>query len=95
MKERPGCDEPATRALMERDKSGAKNGMHGVGATLVDRTNRYSNQEINPEKLKRDEVAKPHIPKEHERDDEVFTDERIGTVSQMGATFAMVALSKT
>ena len=95
VKEKPGCDEPVTRALIERCKSGAKNRMHGVVATLIDSTNSYSKQEINPEMLKRAKVAKPHIPEEHERDNKDFTDERIGTVGQMGATPAMVALSKT
>ena len=65
VKEKPGCDEPATRALMERGKSGAKNGIHGVVATLVDSTNSYSKQENNPEILERAKVAKPNIPEEH------------------------------
>ena len=69
--------------------------MYGVMATPVNITNSYSKQEINPEMLKMAKFAKPHIPEEHELDDQDFTDKRSCTICQLGATSALVALSKT
>ena len=74
MKEKLGWDKPATRALIELGKSGAQNGMDGVMATLVNLTNRYDKQEINPEMLELAKFAKHHFPEEHELADEDGTD---------------------
>ena len=95
VKEKLGGDEPATRALIELGKSGAQNGMDGVMAILINLTNRYDKQEINPEMLDLAKFAKHHIPEEHKLDDEEFTDKQICTSYQLGATAALVALSKT
>ena len=95
VKEKLVCDEPAMKALIELGKSGAQNVMYGVMATLVNLTNSYDKQEINPEMLELAKFAKHHIPEEHELDDEDFADKRIWTICQLGATSALVALSKT
>ena len=50
-------------------KTGAQNVMYGVLATLVNITNSYDKQEINPEMLELAKLAKHHIPEEHKLDD--------------------------
>merc|ERR1712106_286927 len=88
-------DDPAMRALIELGKTGAQNVMYGVLATLVNVTNSYDKQEINPEMLELAKFAKQHIPEEHELDDEDFADKRIWSIAKMGVTSALVSLSKT
>lgn len=95
VKEKLVEDEPAMRALIEVGKTGAQNVMYGVLATLVNLTNSYDKQEINPEMLELAKFAKHHIPEEHELDDEDFADKRIWSIAQMGVTSALVSLSKT
>ena len=62
--------------------------MYGVLATLVNITNSYDKQEINPEMLELAKFAKHHIPEEHELDDEDFADKTMGHL-------CLVSLSKT
>ena len=62
-------------------KTGAQNVMYGVLATLVNITNSYDKQEINPEMLELAKLAKHHIPEEHELDDEDFADKRIWSIA--------------
>merc|ERR1719234_39012 len=95
VKEKLVEDEPAMRALIELGKTGAQNVMYGVMATLVNVTNSYDKQEINPEMLELAKFAKHHIPEEHELDDEDFADKRICTIANLGVTTALVALAKT
>jgi len=95
VKEKLVEDEPAMRALIELGKTGAQNVMYGVLATLVNITNSYDKQEIDPEMLELAKFAKHHIPEEHEMDDEDFADKRIWSIAQMGVTSALVSLSKT
>ena len=75
-------------------KTGAQNVMYGVLATLVNITNSYDKQEINPEMLELAKLAKHHILEEHELDDEDFADKRIWSIAKMGVTSALVSLSK-
>merc|ERR1719244_1619733 len=95
VKEKLVEDEPAMRALIELGKTGAQNVMYGVLATLVNLTNSYDKQEINPEMLELAKFAKHHIPEEHELDDQDFVDKRIHILGSLGITSALVALSKT
>ena len=95
VKEKLVEDEPAVKALIELGKTGAQNVMYGVMATLVNVTNSYDKQEINPEMLELAKFAKHHIPEEHELDDEDFADKRICTIANLGVTTALVALAKT
>ena len=83
------------KALIDLGKTGAQNVMYGVMATLVNITNSYDKQEINPEMLELAKFAKHHIPEEHELDDEDFADKRICTIAYLGVTTALVALAKT
>ena len=83
------------KALIDLGKTGAQNVMYGVMATLVNITNSYDKQEINPEMLELAKFAKHHIPEEHELDDEDFADMRICTIAYLGVTTALVALAKT
>ena len=59
------------RTMIELGKTEAQNVMYGVLATLVNITNSYDKQEINPEMLELAKFAKHHIPLhgEHELDD--------------------------
>jgi hypothetical protein len=95
VKEKLVEDEPALKALIELGKSGAQNVMYGVVATLVNLTNSYDKQEIDPEMIELAKFAKQHIPEEHELDDQDFADKRICIVAGLGVTTALVALSKT
>ena len=95
VKEKLVEDEPAMKALIELGRSGAQNVMYGVMATLVNLTNSYDKQEINPEMLELAKFAKQHIPEEHELDDQDFADKRTCTIAHQGVTTALVALSKT
>lgn len=75
-------------------KTGAQNVMYGVLATLVNITNSYDKQEINPVMLELAKFAKHYILEEHELDDEDFADKRIWSIAKMGVTSALVSLSK-
>ena len=66
------------RALIELGKTGAQNVAYGVVATLVNITNSYDKQEIDPQMVELAKFAKHHIPEEHELDDEDFADKRAG-----------------
>ena len=68
---------------------------YGVVATLVNITNSYDKQEIDPQMLELAKFAKHHIPEEHELDDEDFADKRTDTLGRLGVTSALVSLSKT
>merc|ERR1719312_1175996 len=83
------------KALIDLGKSGSQNVMYGVLATLVNLTNSYDKQEIDPEMLELAKFAKQHIPEEHELDDADFVDKRINVLGRLGITTALVALSKT
>ena len=52
--------------------------MYGVVATLVNLTNSYDKQQIDPEMLELAKFAKQHIPEEHELDDEDFAGWSVG-----------------
>ena len=67
------------RALIELGKTGAQNVAYGVVATLVNITNSYDKQEIDPQMVELAKFAKHHIPEEHELDDEDFADKRVDT----------------
>ncbi|XP_023336334.1 protein unc-45 homolog B [Eurytemora carolleeae] len=95
VKERLIEDEAAIKALIELGKTGKQNVAYGVVSTLVNLTNSYDKQEINPEMLELAKFAKHHIPEDHELDDQDFVDKRIYTLGQFGITSALVALSKT
>ena len=82
------------RASIKLGKTGAQN-MSGVLATLVNGTNRYEKQKINPEMLELAKFVKQHIPEEHELDEEDVADKRIWSITKMGVTSALVSLSKT
>ena len=66
--------------MIELGKTEAQNVMYGVLATLVNITNSYDKQEINPEMLELAKFAKHHIPEEE--DD--FANKRIWSIAQMG-----------
>ena len=68
---------------------------YGVVATLVNITNSYDKQEIDPQMIELAKFAKHHIPEEHELDDEDFADKRTDTLGRLGVTSALVSLSKT
>ena len=68
---------------------------YGVVATLVNLTNSYDKQEIDPQMIELAKFAKHHIPEEHELDDEDFADKRIDILGRLGVTSALVSLSKT
>ena len=76
-------------------KTGPQNVMYGVLATLVNITNSYDKQEINPVMLELAKFAKHYIPEEHELVDEDFADKRIWSIANMGVSSALVSLSKT
>jgi len=95
VKEKLCEDEAALKALIDLGKTGAQNVMYGVLATLVNVTNSYDKQEINPEMIELAKFAKHHIPEDHELDDEDFADKRIAIVANLGVTSALSALSKT
>merc|ERR1719394_2286368 len=95
VKEKLVEDEPALRALIDLGKTGAQNVAYGVVATLVNITNSYDKQEIDPQMIELAKFAKHHIPEEHELDDEDFADKRIDILGRLGVTSALVSLSKT
>eukprot|EP00088_Acartia_fossae_P020179 TRINITY_DN21830_c0_g1_i4.p1 TRINITY_DN21830_c0_g1~~TRINITY_DN21830_c0_g1_i4.p1 ORF type:complete len:868 (-),score=244.57 TRINITY_DN21830_c0_g1_i4:118-2613(-) len=88
-------DRAAIEALIELGKTGKQNVAFGVVSTLVNLTNSFDKQEINPEMLELAKFAKHHIPEEHELDDQDFVDKRVAILGSMGITSALVALSKT
>lgn len=95
VKERLIEDRKAIEALIELGKTGKQNVAFGVVSTLVNLTNSFEKQEINPEMLELAKFAKHHIPEDHELDDQDFVDKRINILGSMGITSALVALSKT
>jgi len=95
VKEKLVEDEAALKALIELGRTGKQNCAFGVVSTLVNLTNSYDKQEINPEMLELAKFAKHHIPEEHELDDQDFVDKRIAILASLGITSALVALSKT
>jgi len=95
VKERLIEDRAAIEALIELGKTGKQNVAFGVVSTLVNLTNSFDKQEINPEMLELAKFAKHHIPEEHELDDQDFVEKRINVLGSMGITSALVALSKT
>jgi len=95
VKERLIEDTAAMKALIDLGKLGSQNVMYGVLATLVNLTNSYDTQEVDPEMLELAKFAKQHIPEEHELDDPDFVDKRTCLIAQYGAASALVNLSKT
>ena len=81
--------------MIKLGKTGAQKVVYGVLASLVNVTNSYDKQEINPEILELAKFAKQHIPEENEVDDENFADGRIWSIAKVGMTSALVSLNKT
>ena len=52
-------------------------------ATLVNITNSYDKQEIDPQMIELAKFAKHHIPEDHELDDEDFADKRIDILGKV------------
>lgn len=88
-------DTAAIQALIELAKSGNQDVLYGVVTTFVNLCNAYDKQEIMPEMVELAKFAKHHIPEEHELDDIDFVHKRIATLTDLGITSALVALSKT
>jgi len=96
VKEKLMEDESALKALIELAKAEKNDDCaYGVVTLLVNVTNSFEKQEIMPEMLELAKFAKHHIPQEHEMDDQDFVDKRVWTLAKLGATSALVALSKT
>ena len=87
--------QPALKALIELGRTGKQNCAFGVVSTLVNLTNSYDKQEIDPQMIELAKFAKHHIPEEHELDDEDFADKRTDILGRLGVTSALVSLSKT
>ena len=51
-----------SRALIDLGKTGAQNVAYGVVATLVNITNSYDKQEIDPQMIELAKFAKHHLP---------------------------------
>ena len=72
--------------MTEFGNTGAQNVMYGVLATLVNITNSYDKQELNPDDiLDLAMFAKHRTPEE--MDDCSFADKMIWSIAKMGVTF--------
>ncbi|KAG8440608.1 hypothetical protein GDO86_006381 [Hymenochirus boettgeri] len=87
-------DKAALQAMFTLAKSQDKTVLFAVASTLVNCTNSYDKEEIEPQMLELAKYAKQHIPEEHPKDKKEFVETRVHKLLAAGVVSALVCMVK-
>uniref|UniRef100_H3B8Z5 Unc-45 myosin chaperone A n=1 Tax=Latimeria chalumnae TaxID=7897 RepID=H3B8Z5_LATCH len=87
-------DAPAMEAMFELAKSEDKTVLFAVASTLVNCTNSYDKEELDPQMVELAKYAKQHIPEEHPKDKKKFVVKRIRKLLEAGVVSALSCMMK-
>ncbi|XP_078539390.1 protein unc-45 homolog A [Lissotriton helveticus] len=85
-------DKAAMKAMFELAKSEDKTVLFAVASTLVNCTNSYDKEELDPQMLELAKYAKQHIPEEHPKDKKDFVVTRIRKLLAAGVVSALTCM---
>ncbi|KAJ1180102.1 hypothetical protein NDU88_005326 [Pleurodeles waltl] len=87
-------DKAAMKAMFQLAKSEDKTVLFAVASTLVNCTNSYDKEELDPQMLELAKYAKQHIPEEHPKDKKEFVVTRIRKLLAAGVVSALTCMVK-
>ncbi|XP_043934207.1 protein unc-45 homolog A isoform X2 [Protopterus annectens] len=87
-------DKTAMEALFELAKSEDKTVLFAVASALVNCTNSYDKEELDPQMVELAKYAKQHIPEEHPKDKQKFVVKRIKKLLDAGVVSAVTCMVK-
>ncbi|XP_068131357.1 protein unc-45 homolog A isoform X2 [Hyperolius riggenbachi] len=87
-------DKAALQAMFNLSKSQDKTVLFAVASTLVNCTNSYDQEEIDPQMLELAKYAKQHVPEVHPKDKKEFVEVRIGKLLAAGVVSALACMVK-
>uniref|UniRef100_G1K3J0 Protein unc-45 homolog A n=1 Tax=Xenopus tropicalis TaxID=8364 RepID=G1K3J0_XENTR len=87
-------DKTALQAMFTLAKSQDKTVLFAVASTLVNCTNSYDREAIDPQMLELAKYAKQHVPEEHPKDKKEFVETRVHKLLAAGVVSALVCMVK-
>ncbi|KAM4677165.1 protein unc-45 homolog A [Discoglossus pictus] len=87
-------DKAALQAMFTLAKSQDKTVLFAVASTLVNCTNSYDREEVDPQMLELAKYAKQHVPEEHPKDKKEFVEVRVGKLLAAGVVSALTCMVK-
>ncbi|KAM3925544.1 protein unc-45 homolog A [Leptodactylus fuscus] len=87
-------DKSAMQAMFSLAKSEDKTVIFAVASTLVNCTNSYDREEIDPQMLELAKYAKQHVPEEHPKDKKEFVEARVQKLLVAGVVSALACMVK-
>ncbi|XP_077327017.1 protein unc-45 homolog A isoform X2 [Lithobates pipiens] len=87
-------DKAALQAMFKLAKSQDKTVLFAVASTLVNCTNSYDREEIDPQMLELAKYAKQHVPEEHPKDKKEFVEARVQKLLAAGVVSALACMMK-
>ncbi|XP_053320357.1 protein unc-45 homolog A [Spea bombifrons] len=87
-------DKTALQAMFTLAKSQDKTVLFAVASTLVNCTNSYDREQIDPQMLELAKYAKQHIPEEHPKDKKEFVESRVQKLLVAGVVSALSCMVK-
>ncbi|XP_069840305.1 protein unc-45 homolog A [Dendropsophus ebraccatus] len=87
-------DKAAMQAMFSLAKSQDKTVIFAVASTLVNCTNSYDREEIDPQMLELAKYAKQHVPEEHPKDKKEFVEARVCKLLAAGVVSALACMVK-
>ncbi|XP_069622258.1 protein unc-45 homolog A isoform X1 [Ranitomeya imitator] len=87
-------DKAAMQAMFSLAKSQDKTVIFAVASTLVNCTNSYDREEVDPQMLELAKYAKQHVPEEHPKDKKDFVEARVRKLLVAGVVSALACMVK-
>ncbi|XP_073509295.1 protein unc-45 homolog A isoform X1 [Phyllobates terribilis] len=87
-------DKAAMQAMFSLAKSQDKTVIFAVASTLVNCTNSYDREEMDPQMLELAKYAKQHVPEEHPKDKKDFVEARVRKLLVAGVVSALACMVK-
>ncbi|MGH0149652.1 UNVERIFIED_CONTAM: hypothetical protein FKN15_015566 [Acipenser sinensis] len=94
VKEELAEDGQALQAMFQLAKSEDKTVLFAVGSTLVNCTNSYDSEKLDPQMVELAKYAKQHVPEEHPKDAKPFVEKRLSKLLEAGVVSALVCMVK-
>ncbi|XP_066524105.1 protein unc-45 homolog A [Hoplias malabaricus] len=87
-------DKKALQAMFQLAKAEDKTVLFAIGSTLVNCTNSYEVEKLDPQMVELAKYAKQHVPEEHPKDAQPFVEKRLIKLLEAGVVSALVCMVK-
>ncbi|KAM8974607.1 protein unc-45 homolog A [Pelodytes ibericus] len=87
-------DKAALQAMFTLAKSQDKTVLFAVASTLVNCTNSYDREAVDPQMLELAKYAKQHVPEEHPKDKKEYVELRVRKLLEAGVVSALACMVK-